>query len=142
MMSAEPQKTTKTELQVARSDFLDAVAEVEISLVLLERRLNLRPNNASLGQKTGRLQKIADETVRDEITKVLPDLVELNSLRTEIVHRPMRVAALHGSTKAVFIACPDEGESPPLARIITVAQFERLATRVKSVGKQIAEIRT
>jgi hypothetical protein len=128
------ESATKLELKAARSDFLDSFAEAEQAIQWLESRLGLRPNNASLGQKIGRLQKTSGEDAGKPFSKALDELLEFNAVRTEIVHRTMSFVALQGTTKALFIANADPDGLPPIARILTLAQFKALTVKVRKLA--------
>lgn len=133
------ESATKLELKAARSDFLDAFAEVEGSIQLLEEKFALRANNASLGQKLGRLQKLSAVATAQSLQATLATLAEFNVLRTELVHRAMNCVAHQGTTKALFIARDHASGMPPTARVLTLAQFKALASQVKTLSKQLSD---
>jgi|GEM_PF-5063474 len=133
-----PDKITKQELQIARSDLLDAFAELEEVIARLEARKNLKLNNASLGQRIARLRKLPDEKPPIRLPQLLDELAKLNELRTEIVHRQMNVAAVRGTAKALFIARQEGENFPPVARVISLEQFRIITAKIKSLGKQFS----
>lgn len=136
------EKTTKRELQAARSDLLDAFAEVESAIFRLEAKHDLKPNNASLGQKIARLRKLEPTGDRSPLPAVLDQLVELNAVRTEVVHRPMSAVALQGTTMALFIARADDETLPPVARVMSLDRFRQLTARLRVLSKAISELAT
>jgi hypothetical protein len=76
----------------------------------------------------------------NSLPAILDCLVELNEVRTEVVHRQMHVAAMQGTTKAIFIERNANPDIPPYARVISLDQFKKVAAKVRSLAKQLSEM--
>ena len=124
----------KQELQAARSDLLDAFVEIETALRQVETELNLKPSNASLGQRIGRIQKASPDA---DLAKVLAQIAALNEVRTEVVHRSMSVVAIHGTAKALFIDQSERDHVAPTARLISIDQFTRMSEKLHKLRESL-----
>lgn len=136
----ETERTKKQDLQIARSELLDAFAGAEAAIVNLEEKRGLKQNTASLGLKIGRLRKLADKAELGLDAIVLDQLTTLNEIRTEIVHRQMNVVQLHGEPQALFVGGTEGCKLPPTARVVSLSRFKAMATELKNLSNQIRKV--
>lgn len=131
---------------IARSRYLDAMAEFETQVIRVLRRGGVKVGNECLGQKLDklaslnascRLSKAAVARLHEIATGSGPLLDE----RNDIVHAAMDIVDLDGVAHALFSNTRlDDNSTSSIGRLISAAQFSRLEVRTRDLAKDMAAI--
>ncbi|MDE2411567.1 MAG: hypothetical protein KGM18_07310 [Sphingomonadales bacterium] len=135
----------RIEFLIARNDFIDAFADLEVAVCRVLRSTGQNPKSEPFGQrvktfreaeKTHLIAKAnygARNQIADEIFAILP-------VRADIVHSRMNTHRIDGQLAAVLTNVQDAGAEFPTARILTLAQFKQLVSRITQFTQRIAAL--
>ena len=134
-------------LSAARSDVLDAFADLEYSVIeaLKAMQLEISCSNAPLGQKleklaglkpTPKLSKASAKIITDAASKAQ----SLNEIRNDIVHSRLRSIANHPEI-AIYLNARTINQPYPTARVMTIDQHAKLAVEVRAVTTCLTNFR-
>lgn len=131
---------------IARSRYLDAMAEFEAQVVRILRLGGLKAGSECLGQKLEKLASLkATCSLSKDAVKKAHDIVagsgSMLDERNDIVHAVMRIVNFDGVTTAYFSNNRlDESDTSSVGRLINAAQFEQIERRTRSQTTRLASI--
>lgn len=135
----------ETQLKAARSELLDAFADLEAAICVFIKDAKLAPKAQHLGARIEAFKAIdgipriakANYSTRD---KLASEVAALLPVRADIVHSRMRPCLVDGAPAAKFINSMQELEDFPLCRILTVDELRTMASKVLRIVTQLSQL--
>ena len=140
-----PKHTTKEQLHIARSMFLDGFANAERAVISLHGRIGSKNAKMQLSQRLEALGKVKagptfSKAKANTLAEALGRLATLNDVRNDVVHSRMSVAPVDGETRAIFINSNCCSNEFPVGRLVTFEQFNKLAKELAEIAKSLADL--
>ncbi|MBK9011755.1 hypothetical protein [Novosphingobium sp.] len=133
------------ELLLARSDFLDAFADLETAVLRVLRSCGTVPKGEPFSQRVKAL-KTAEKTTliaksnhaqRDQIAD---EIMALLQIRADIVHSRMSIRTIDGKLAAFFLNVQETGALFPACRILNHSELKQLSSMVTRLTERISAL--
>lgn len=142
MIQAIPVTVKADALHIARSRYLDAFAGLEMALAEVLRAFGQTAQNAPMGQRLTKLRALPPGPLLSKANAAkLPALADrlavAANIRADIVHGCATAHAIDGTVTFRLVNPAHAHEQPPLCRLLTKVDLERLTQQVKALTSEV-----
>lgn len=135
-------QTASAELAQARSDLLDAFADIEAKIA---RMVKAASGSAHLSARITLFRKLEpcsslSKTNLPKRDKMADELESLLPLRADIVHSRLETVMIGGSVAAKFVNAQHRHEDHPPCRLLFLADIRKLTTKVHAIHKDLSNL--
>ena len=142
MTDATPIQVEADALHIARSRYLDAFAGLEMALGEVLRAFGQAAQNAPMGQRLTKLRALPPGPLLSKANaarmSALADRIAVAAnIRADIVHGRATAHIIDGTVTFRLVNPAHANEQPPLCRLLTKVDLERLSQQAKALTGEI-----
>ena len=132
-------------LHVSRSRLIDGFSSVEKGVFAILTRIGHNCSNELFGKKLKALReakpspKLSTAT-KSKLISLLTEFAPHYEVRGDVAHSSMHIAEVDGELCACFVNPKNADNFSTTARVITLAQLERLNADVAKIGRDLAKL--
>jgi hypothetical protein len=146
MTEATPIAVEADDLHIARSRYLDAFAGLETALTEVLRAGGETSLAISMGQRLAKLRALAPNRMLTKanvgkVSALADKLAEAATIRADIVHGLVTAHVIDGTPTFRLVNPLNAHEKPPLCRLVTRVDLERLARQASALTEEIRALR-
>lgn len=146
MTEALPVTVDADALHIARSRYLDAFAGLELALAEVLRAGGEAALNAPMGQRVSKLRALSPNPMLTKanvarVPALADKLAEAATIRADIVHGLATPHIIDGTATFRLVNPLNAHEKPPLCRLLTRVDLERLARQACALTEEIRALR-